>query len=104
MVQGLRLCAPSAGGLGSIPDLGNRSHTLHLKKIPVPQQRSKTSWPATKPQRSQINERKNECIALRVHCEDTVRMNDFQTQHDKHSVTSCYSKIFTSNSKLTGFS
>lgn len=91
---GPRLRAPNAGGLGSTPDLGTRPHTLQLKKIPVPQQRSKTSWPATKPQRSQINERKNERIALRAHCEDTVRMNDFQSQHDKCSVTSCLLKDF----------
>ena len=31
MVQWLRLHAPSAGGLGSIPDRGTRSHMLQLK-------------------------------------------------------------------------
>ena len=31
VVQRLRLCAPSAGGLGSIPGQGSRSHTLWLK-------------------------------------------------------------------------
>ena len=31
MVQGLRLQAPKAGGLGSIPGQGTRSHVLHLK-------------------------------------------------------------------------
>ena len=29
-VQRLRLCVPSAGDLGSIPDQGNRSHVLQL--------------------------------------------------------------------------
>ena len=81
MVQGLRLHTLNAGGLGSIPDLGTRSHTLQLKKIPMPQQRSKTPWAATKTQQSQINERKNQCIGLRAHCEDTVSMNNFQSQH-----------------------
>ena len=31
MVQWLRLCAPDAGGLGSIPGQGNRSHMLQLR-------------------------------------------------------------------------
>ena len=43
MVQRLRLCAPNAGGLGSIPGQGTRSHMLQLK-IP---------HAATKTQRSQ---------------------------------------------------
>ena len=30
VVQWLRLCAPSAGGLGSIPGQGTRTHTLPL--------------------------------------------------------------------------
>ena len=89
MVQGLRLRAPNAGGLVSIPDLGTRFHTLQLKKIPMPQRRSKTPWAATKTQRSQRNEQKNEYIALRAHCEDTVSMNNFQSQHYKLSVISC---------------
>ena len=33
VVQWLRLCAPSAGGLGSIPDRDTRSHTLQLKDL-----------------------------------------------------------------------
>ena len=36
VVQGLRLCAPKTGGLGSIPRQGTRSHMLRLK-VPVPQ-------------------------------------------------------------------
>ena len=31
MVQRLRLCTPNAGGLGSIPDQGARSHMLQLR-------------------------------------------------------------------------
>ena len=31
VVQWLRLCAPSAGGLGSIPGQGTRTHTLPLR-------------------------------------------------------------------------
>ena len=31
MVQWLRLCAPNAGGLGSIPGQGTRSHMPQLK-------------------------------------------------------------------------
>ena len=30
-VQWLRLCAPNAGGLGSIPDQGTRPHMLQLR-------------------------------------------------------------------------
>ena len=30
VVQWLRLCAPNAGGLGSIPDEGTRSHRPQL--------------------------------------------------------------------------
>ena len=33
VVQWLRLCAPSAGTLGSIPGQGTRSHMLQLKEI-----------------------------------------------------------------------
>ena len=36
VVQGLRLSAPTAGGLGLIPDQGNRSHMWQLR-VPVPQ-------------------------------------------------------------------
>ena len=32
MVEELRICTPNAGGLGSIPGLGTRSHTPQLKK------------------------------------------------------------------------
>ena len=31
VVQGLRLHAPNAGGLGSIPDQGTRSHMLQVR-------------------------------------------------------------------------
>ena len=31
IVQWLRLCATNAGGLGSIPGQGTRSHTLQLR-------------------------------------------------------------------------
>ena len=31
VVQWLRLCAPNAGGLGSIPGYGTRSHMLQLR-------------------------------------------------------------------------
>ena len=33
VAQGLRLLAPNAGGLGSIPDQGTRSHMLQLKLL-----------------------------------------------------------------------
>ena len=33
MGQWLRLCAPNAGGLGSIPGQGIRSHILQLKML-----------------------------------------------------------------------
>ena len=36
LVQGLRLCAPNAGGLGLIPGQGNRSHMPQLR-VPTPQ-------------------------------------------------------------------
>ena len=39
VLQWLRLCAPSAGGLGSIPDQGTRSHMLQLK---IPRAATKT--------------------------------------------------------------
>ena len=45
VVQWLRLCAPSVGGLGSIPGQGTRSHMPQLKILCA----------ATKSQRSQIN-------------------------------------------------
>ena len=38
VVQWLRLCAPNAGGPGSTPDLGTRSHMLQLR-IRIPQLR-----------------------------------------------------------------
>ena len=34
VVRRLRLHAPNAGGLGSIPGQGTKSHMLQLKKIP----------------------------------------------------------------------
>ena len=56
MVQWLRLCAPYAGGPGSIPGQGTRSHVLQLK---IPHSATKT-WS------SQINifEKKNCNLAL----------------------------------------
>ena len=45
VVQSLRLCAPNAGGPGSVPGQGTRSHTAQLKFLHA----------ATKTQRSQIN-------------------------------------------------
>ena len=47
MVQWLRLCAPDAGGLGSIPGQGNRSHMLQLR-VCMPQGRWKILCAATK--------------------------------------------------------
>ena len=35
VVQWLRLCAPNAGGLGSIPGQENRSHMLQLRPAAV---------------------------------------------------------------------
>ena len=45
VVQWLRLCAPNAGGLGSIPGQGARSHMLQLR-VCMPQ--LKTLHAATK--------------------------------------------------------
>ena len=33
VVQWLKLCAPNAGGQGSLPGQGNRSHTPQLKTV-----------------------------------------------------------------------
>ena len=52
VVQWLRLCAPNAGGLGSIPGQGTRSHMPQLRAR-MPQ--LKTPHAATKTRRSQIN-------------------------------------------------
>ena len=41
VVQWLRLCAPNAGGLGSIPGRGTRPHTL-LLRVGVPQLKDPT--------------------------------------------------------------
>ena len=41
VVQWLRLCAPNAGGLGSIPGRGTRPHTL-LLRVRVPQLKDPT--------------------------------------------------------------
>ena len=51
MVQWLRLLTPNAGGPGSIPGQGTRSHMLQLQ-VHVPQ--LKILCAATKTQRSQI--------------------------------------------------
>ena len=54
MVQWLRLCAPNAVGLGSIPGQGTRSHMHATTKI---------LCAATKTQRSQINKNiKKKCF------------------------------------------
>ena len=50
MVQGPRCHTPNAGGLGSIPSQGTRSHMLQLK----------ISHATAKIQHSQINKRKKE--------------------------------------------
>ena len=55
VVQWLRRHAPSAGGLGSIPGQGGRSHTPQLR-VCMPQ--LKISLAASKAQGSQINKRK----------------------------------------------
>ena len=52
MVQWLRLCAPNAGGLGSIPGQGTRSHMLQLR---VFRRELKTQHATTETQHSQIN-------------------------------------------------
>ena len=52
VVQGLRLHAPDARGLGSIPGQGTRSHILQLR---VFMQQLKIPFAATKTQNSQIH-------------------------------------------------
>ena len=42
VAQWLRLCAPDAGGLGSIPGQGTRSHTQQLR-VHMPQLRPGTN-------------------------------------------------------------
>ena len=58
VVQWLRLRAPNAGGLGSIPGQGTRSHTLQLKvrmpQLKIPHAAMKILHAATKTQHSQI--------------------------------------------------
>ena len=44
VVQWLRLCAPNAGGLGSIPGQGTRSHMLQLR-VHVPQLKKDPACP-----------------------------------------------------------
>ena len=53
MVQWLRLCAPKAGGLGSIPAQGTRSHMPHATK-----RITKIPRATTKTLHSQINKQK----------------------------------------------
>ena len=54
VVQGLRLCTPSAGGLGLIPDQGARSY---MPQLSIFMQQLKSLWITTKTQCSQINKR-----------------------------------------------
>ena len=54
MVQWLRLCTLNAGGLGSIPGQGTRSHMPQLK---MPQTATKILHAATKTRHSQINKK-----------------------------------------------
>ena len=56
VVQWLGLCAPNAGGLGSISGQGTRFLMLQLKTC-MPQQRQKTLCAATKTLSSQISKR-----------------------------------------------
>ena len=44
MVQGFRLCAPNAGGLGSIPGQGTRSHKLQLRSGATQLKKKKKAW------------------------------------------------------------
>lgn len=55
MVQWLRLCAPNAGGLGSIPGEGIRSHTPQLE---IPNAATKILTATTKTGHSQTNLKK----------------------------------------------
>ena len=54
MAQLLRLPAPNAGGLGSVPGQGTRSHKLQLR-VHMPQRILKILHAATKTQHSQKN-------------------------------------------------
>ena len=51
-VQRLRLCTPNAGGPGSIPGRGTKSHVLRVK---IPQRKLKIPRATAKTQCSQIN-------------------------------------------------
>ena len=64
MVQWLRLHAPNAGGLGSIPGQGTRSCTLQLRAR-MPQ--LKDPHAATKTRRSPINIKKKKSLGDKVH-------------------------------------
>ena len=55
MVQWLRLCAPNAGGLGSIPDQGTRPHLLQLTILCTSTKKNKIPCAATKTQCNQVN-------------------------------------------------
>ena len=52
MVQWLRLCAPNAGGLGSIPGQATRSRMpqlrVHMLQMKIPHAATKISHTATK--------------------------------------------------------
>ena len=62
VVQWLRLHAANAGGLGSIPGQGTRSHMLqlrvHMPQLKIPHAAMKTKNPTTKTLHSQINTNK----------------------------------------------
>ena len=55
MVQWLRLCAPNAGGLGSIPDQGTRPHMLQLTILCPSTKKKKIPCAATKTRCNQVN-------------------------------------------------
>ena len=57
VVQWLRLCTPNAGGLGSIPGQGTRSHMAQLKTLHA-HQRLKIMFVTTNAWHSQINKLK----------------------------------------------
>ena len=63
MIQWLRLCASNAGGLGSIPGQGPRSHMLQLRAHLL-QWRQKIPCAATKTWCSQVNKYFLKCIGV----------------------------------------
>ena len=63
VVQGLRLCTPNTGGLGSIPGQGTRSYMPHA---------------VTKTQHSQVNEKKKKLAASAGDVETRVQSVDWE--------------------------